>query len=305
MRSELVAVLRAGDGLFTRVQLLATADHNVLDRAVARGSVVRLLPRVYTTPALALDPRIRLRAALAFAGPDAALSHLSAAPIWRIHIPENQHVHILIPRAADHRTTKFVVLHRYPGTELPSELLAYSAGLPAVRPAPTVVDCWSILDRGHRRDLVIRAVRDRRVAPEDIRRIAEQRPLLRGRAELIELAEQLRAGAHSELEIFGLRRVFEHPSLPRPHRQFVVVVDGSRYVLDVAWPELKLAVELDGAAFHGGTAQRERDVRRDAALATLGWQVIRVTYARITSDPDAVRRDLATIIAARRGQLTA
>ncbi|CAN5431916.1 hypothetical protein BH24ACT9_BH24ACT9_18460 [soil metagenome] len=176
-------------------------------------------------------------------------------------------VHILIPRAADHRTTKFIVLHRYPGTELPSDLLAYSAGLAAVRPAPTVVDCWSILDRGHRRDLVITAVRDRRIAPEDIRRIAEQRPLLRGRGELIELAEQLRAGRTASWR-FSDYEDFEHPSLPRQHRQFVVVVDGSRYVLDVAWPELRLAVELDGAAFHGGTAQRERDVRRDAAWAS-------------------------------------
>lgn len=305
MRSELFAVLRAGNGLFTREQLLAVADHNVLDRAVARGSVVRVLPRVFTTPAMALDPRIRLRAALAFAGPGAALSHLSAAPIWRIRVPESEQVHVLIPRTADHRTTKFVVVHRHPDTKLPPDLLARSAGLPAVRPAPTLVDCWAVLDRGHRRDVVITAARDGRVSAEDVRALAIDRPLLRGRSELIELAEQLCAGAHSELEIFGLRRVFDHPQLPRARRQFLVVVDGARYVLDLAWPELKLAVELDGAAHHGSIAQRERDVRRDAALATLGWQVIRVTYRRITSDPDGVRRDVATIIAARQSQIIA
>lgn len=60
MRPELQALLRAVDGLFTREQLLAATDHNVLDRAVGRGSLVRLLPRSYTTPALALDPRIRV-----------------------------------------------------------------------------------------------------------------------------------------------------------------------------------------------------------------------------------------------------
>ncbi len=88
-------------------------------------------------------------------------------------------------------------------------------------------------------------------------------------------------------------------------RQIMVVVDGSRYELDLAGPELKLAVELDGAAYHGGKGQRERDVRPAAALATLGWQVIRVTHARITSHPDDVRSEVATIIAARRRQLTA
>ncbi|MDQ3732872.1 MAG: DUF559 domain-containing protein [Actinomycetota bacterium] len=305
MRPELSKLLRAGDGLFTREQLLAIADHNVLDRAVASGRVLRLLPRVYTTPALAHDQRIRLRAALAFAGPEAALSHLSAAPVWRIRVPDTDRVHVLIPRVADHRTTKFVVVHRSPGAQLPSDLCAYSAGLAAVRPTPTLVDCWSVLDRGDRREVVITAVRDGRCAPEAVRAQAEDRPLLRGRRELLELCDQLLAGAHSELEIFGLRRVFEHPSLPRPRRQFLVVVDGSRYFLDLAWPDLKLAVELDGAAHHGSRAQRERDVRRDAALATTGWQVIRVTYDRITSDPEGVRQDMATIIAARRSQITA
>ncbi len=305
MRSELNELLRTGDGLFTRAQLLGVCDHNVLDRAVARGTIVRLLPRVYTTPALSLDSRIRARGALAFAGPEAALSHMSAAAIWRIRVPTDQLVHVLIPRNADHRTTKFVVAHRHPRTELQNSLLVYGAGLPAVRPAPTLVACWAMLDRGQRRDVVIAAVRDGRVSPADLRAVVEQRPLLRGRRELLELAELLRAGAHSELEIFGLRKVFEHPSLPRPRRQFLVVVDGARYFLDLAWPELKLAVELDGAAYHGGNAQRERDVRRDAALASVGWQVIRMTYARITKDPAEVRRALATIIAARRSQLTA
>lgn len=95
---------------------------------------------------MALAPRIRIRAAFAFAGPDAALSHLSAAPIWRIWVPDSQYVHVLTPRTADHRSTKFVVVHRHPKSELSRDLLSYSEGMPAVRPAPTV-DCWAVLDR--------------------------------------------------------------------------------------------------------------------------------------------------------------
>ncbi len=141
MRSELSEVLRSGNGLFTREQLLTVADHNVLDRAVAAGRVLRILPRVYTTPALAQDRRIRLRAALAFAGPAAVLSHFSAAPIWRIRVPETERVHVLIPRTADHRSTQFVVVHRHSDSYLSADLFAYSEGLAAVRPVPTLVDC--------------------------------------------------------------------------------------------------------------------------------------------------------------------
>lgn len=305
MRPELSAALRAGDGVFTREQLLALADHNVLDRAVAKGRVVRLLPRVYSTPALALDREIRARAALAFAGSNSALSHLSAAALWRIQVPAGDHVHVLIPRGNDNRTTNFVVVHRYPDARLPKDLLAWNGGLPAVRPAPAVVDCWALLDRGQAREVVIAAVRQGRVSAEQIMQLAEERGLLRGRRELLDLTAQLRSGAHSELEIFGMRRVFAHPSLPRSERQFLVVVDGSRYHLDVAWPELKLGVELDGAAYHGSKVQREKDVRRDAVLATYGWQIIRFTHARLNNDPEGVRREVLAIIEIRRKQISA
>ncbi len=56
---------------------------------------------------------------------------------------------------------------------------------------------------------------------------------------------------------------------------------------------------MDGAAWHGSRAQRERDIRRDALLATVGWQTLRFGYGRMTSAPDACRRDIRAAHAAR------
>ena len=67
-------------------------------------------------------------------------------------------------------------------------------------------------------------------------------------------------------------------------------------------PELKVAVELDGAAFHGSAAARERDTRRDVALAALGWVVLRFSYQRLTTDPEGCRREIAAVCAARQQQ---
>jgi len=50
---------------------------------------------------------------------------------------------------------------------------------------------------------------------------------------------------------------------------------------------VRLAVELDGAAWHGSREQRERDIRRDALLATVGWRTLRLGFTRLTSAPDA------------------
>nr|WP_275586007.1 DUF559 domain-containing protein [Geodermatophilus sabuli] len=73
--------------------------------------------------------------------------------------------------------------------------------------------------------------------------------------------------------------------------------------LDAAVPELRVAVELDGAAFHGSAAARERDTRRDVALAALGWVVLRFSYRRLTREPDACRREILQVCRARRALL--
>jgi len=97
--------------------------------------------------------------------------------------------------------------------------------------------------------------------------------------------------------------VFRHRSLPRSVGQFLVPVGGRRLRLDRAWPEVKLAVELDGARFHTDPEARRRDLGRDAALASVGWVVLRFTYADVLRDPDGVRARVLAVYRARAAQL--
>jgi very-short-patch-repair endonuclease len=79
-----------------------------------------------------------------------------------------------------------------------------------------------------------------------------------------------------------------------------VVLAGGRTVhLDAAVPELKVAVELDGAAFHGSADDRERDTRRDVALAALGWVVLRFSHRRLTREPEACREEILRVCRTR------
>ena len=50
----------------------------------------------------------------------------------------------------------------------------------------------------------------------------------------------------------------------------------------------------------GSKAQRERDIRRDALLATVGWQTLRFGFTRMTKAPQACRRDILAVYMARR-----
>ncbi|SDE87665.1 Protein of unknown function [Blastococcus fimeti] len=108
-------------------------------------------------------------------------------------------------------------------------------------------------------------------------------------------------GCQSELEIWGCLHVLRGPGMPAFTQQRRVQVAGEWFVLDAACEEVMLAVEMDGAAWHGSRAQRERDIRRDALLATIGWQTMRFGHRRMTRQPDACRRDIrATYLARRR-----
>jgi very-short-patch-repair endonuclease len=51
----------------------------------------------------------------------------------------------------------------------------------------------------------------------------------------------------------------------------------------------RLVVECDSEAHHGSPEQRVRDLRRDAALAALGFIVLRFDYRQVLFEPDAVR----------------
>lgn len=98
------------------------------------------------------------------------------------------------------------------------------------------------------------------------------------------------AGSQSEPEIRGLRGVLTVPGLPAPRLQYRVHLPGGPVRPDAAWPELKIAVEFDGAAFHGSPNARERDLRRDAAL---GWVVLRFDYRDVTRHPEVCRARIA------------
>ena len=91
--------------------------------------------------------------------------------------------------------------------------------------------------------------------------------------------------------------------MPASTCQVPVKLPFGTVYLDRYFDRERLAVELDGAAFHGSPGQRERDIRRDAALAALGIQVVRFSHQRLFNDPDGVRAELLRILSARRYQL--
>jgi very-short-patch-repair endonuclease len=80
-----------------------------------------------------------------------------------------------------------------------------------------------------------------------------------------------------------------------------VLPDGRSVFLDAAYREARVVVELDGARFHHGRRARQRDMRRDSALAAVGWLVLRFSCERLTQDPAGCRADIEAVVRRRLG----
>jgi hypothetical protein len=74
--------------------------------------------------------------------------------------------------------------------------------------------------------------------------------------------------------------------------------------LDLYWPDLQLAVEIDTYETHGTRAAFERDRVRDSELRAAGIEVERVTGLRIERELDGVVRQIAARLASRRRALS-
>jgi very-short-patch-repair endonuclease len=170
-----------------------------------------------------------------------------------------------------------------------------------VTPAEAVVTTWPLLGRRDQRAPAIAAVRQRLVKPDELRRRVGAHTRLPGRRQLEGLAALLAAGCESELEIWGLLEVFDFPGLRHGRRQLVVRTPAGSFRVDLGYEAERVAFELDGHRFHSSRADRERDLRRDAALATIDWLTVRLSWERMHDDVAGCRRDALAILAARRG----
>lgn len=147
------------------------------------------------------------------------------------------------------------------------------------------------------RSLLDHALQQRWIGPRDLRTILDERagPGPRGQKRLREMCARAESGSRSEAE----QRMAD--LLKRVGGNWIAnyaVRDDSGRILaeiDFAHLELKVAIEVDGRAFHSDGRSFERDRERQNMLALRGWLVLRFTWERLVNDPEGV---IAEVIAA-------
>lgn len=291
-----VAAVVGPEGWITWEALTARVDRKTVARWTAQGRLVRLQPGVYASPVFAGRWRVRVEAAVRSRG--AVASHRTALALWGL-LPPGGPIHLTVDPGRSTRGSTGVVLHRARDLR---DLVRNVGGVHVTSVERAIVDTWGSVGEGGRpavRAAAITAVRRRMCGPRALAQELDRRPHLSGRSALAELVRLLAEGCQSELEIWGCVQVLRAPGMPRFTQQRRLTVAGETFSVDAAYEEVLLAVEMDGAAWHGSREQRERDIRRDALVATVGWQTLRFSFARLTRSPDDCRRDIRSVHAAR------
>ena len=85
---------------------------------------------------------------------------------------------------------------------------------------------------------------------------------------------------------------------PRPQIEYYVDVCGGIHV-DLAYPDRRLAIEVDGPC-HRSWKQREEDEFRDLCLHKAGWEIVRVTNDEIDADLESVGHRVLAALRNRR-----
>jgi very-short-patch-repair endonuclease len=255
-------------------------DHPTLggtvDRLLRDGRLLAVLPGIYVDSARATDLGVRLRALQAWR-PDAVVTGAAAAKLtfW----PD---LPVPIVTGAVPRLDCRPLGYRLERRQVPAELVLESDGLRLTAPALTALDLCPSLG-GQAIDAVLR---NRRATLADLQRALEDSTGRRGQAVRRRLLLDSRDEPWSEAEREA-HRLLRAAGIDGWRTNVPVVVGYARYYLDIAFPVQRLALEIDGRAFHSHQAAFERDRTRQNDLVLAGWTVLRFTWAMLEEHPDA------------------
>jgi very-short-patch-repair endonuclease len=281
--------LRCQDGVITLAQARnAGLSHEAVRRRLRSGRWRRCARGVYFVDDRPFTDSARVRAAVWGYGEQAVATGLTAAwwhaltrfppDIVEVTVPRNSHGRSrdgCRVRRRDLNPSDIVVHRRICATTLPLTVLEAAVQRgggaklmdSALQHHVALTDLWRSHLRNKGRYGSPRARRLLQAASDGARSEAER------------LLVQLLREAH----VTGWRT--NHPVGP--------------YKVDVAFPKSKIAIEVDGWAFHSDQEAFQRDRKRQNHIALLGWQVLRFTWLDLVEYPQRVIAVIRSAISTR------
>lgn len=288
-RGDVWALARRQHGVVTRAQLrrLGYTPAAILHR-LRTARLHPLWRGVYAVGRPETSRAALLLGAVLACGPDAVLSHGSAAELWGLG-PRCPLFEVSVPLGRAPQRPG-ICAHRR--RALNAADVTRRDRIPVTRPARTLLDLAARLDRRSIEAAIDQADRLGLVDPDRLRAYVNE---TRHQPGMVALREILDLDAFvltdSQLERDFLR-IVDAVGLPRPITR--ARVNG--YRVDFHWPELGLVVETDGLRYHRTAAQQRRDRLRDQAHAAAGLTCLRFTHAQVARDRRHVEATLTAVV---------
>jgi very-short-patch-repair endonuclease len=272
----------------SRRQLLELGfSRQAVEHRLGNGRLHPVRRGVYSVGRQEVNDHGRWMAAVLACGDGAALSHSSAAALWRIGFERRNVVELSVPSPFQKRH-RGLRIHRRPSLN-PERDLTREYGIPVTTPVQTLIDTTLRLDRAGVERMINEADKYNLAHPPGIRRALDQRAGEPGVAQLRHILDR---------RTFRLtKEELERRFLPLAAQAGLPVPLTGQWVngfeVDFYWPDLGLVVETDGLRYHRTPAAQARDRLRDQAHTAAGLTQLRFTHEQVRYEPGYVRRILA------------
>ena len=266
--------------VFSRAQGLEHLSPNALRQRLDVGILEPVHECVYRVAGAPVTWRQGLMAAQLAAGEGSAIGFLAAAALWglpdiaegmpEVIVPAPRHVRVRGVRC--HQSDRLFVHH-----------ITIRDAIQVTTPARCLFDMSAIVGPMFLGKLLNSSLRRHIVTLAELRRCCEDLAT-RGRRRLTLVRAVLESRpvdfdpGDSDPEV-KLVRWLKSAGFACPVQQHQVALKRRLCILDLAYPEQKIAIEYDGWEFHSTRSALDRDSRRRAALTLDGWIYIGVTSA--------------------------
>lgn len=284
--AQLRAWLRDHHGVVARPDLAQMGfSSSAIGRMVERGELVIAHRGVYRSSA---HPRTRLQtmAVACAVAPGGAIGFTTAGQELGLRGMTDARIHLLVPHGST-PTIAGVTCHRCRRID-PIDLAGWRPdGIRLTSPPRTIHDAAAVIGPERTESAIEQVLQEGRCTIGTL--MATGRRLFHGNrpgsaifTEVIGARPRWRGLARSDLEL-RVRTAIAAAGLPEPEtNRRLVLPDGQAIVIDLAWIEWSIAVEVDHPFWHDGRREAARDKRRDRKLQALGWATPRLS----TTDVD-------------------
>jgi len=284
-------------GVVGRNQLLRLGiEPGAIGRRVRAGRLHRLYAGTYAVGHRAIPREARWIAAVLASGPEAVLSHWSAAALWMIRPNSRSVIDVTAPRKG--RSWAGIRRHHSP---LLADEITVEEGIPVTSVPRTILDLAATeptdVVENLLREQEYRRLWDRLSLPDLIERYPGKRGIRKVRAALERLEEEPEGHKLSKLEERFAPFLRKH-RLPQPRFNDWIMVGGKRYRVDCHWVGTGQIVELDGWTAHKTKTAFRDDRARDRRLKVAGYTVTHITWNQMDDEPEGIAADLRSMLTA-------